>query len=148
MRKRFVVIALIIGSFVCSGHLLSFASDPVSGVAVTVIKGDKVYDTTTGEDGRFRLSKLPIGKYTVSFAIIPNVVSMELKSDGKDNVSIFSPVPETGGVDTHIEFTSFNPRSRAGSDPFREPVSIPFISFNPRSRAGSDLTIHKAQESS
>mgnify|MGYP001593685526 FL=1 len=127
MRKRFVVIALIIGSFVCTGHLLSYARDPVSGVLITVVKGDKVYDTTTGEDGRFRLSKLPIGKYTVSFAITPNVVSMELKSDGKDNVSIFSPVPETGGADTHIELTRSGKKltGKVTEDVLPEPSPMP-----------------------
>ena len=127
MRKRFVVIALIIGSFVCAGHLLSFASDPVSGVAVTVTKGDKVYDTITGEDGRFSLSKLPTGKYTISFVIIPNVVRMELKSDGKDNVSIFSPAPETGGVDTHIEFTRSGKKltGKVTEDVLPEPSPMP-----------------------
>lgn len=127
MKKRFVVIALIVGCFVCAGHLLSFAGDPVSGIAVAVIKGDKVYDTTTGEDGRFSLSKLPIGKYTVSFTIIPNVVRMELKADGKDNVSIFSPVPETGGVDTHIEFTRSGKKltGKVTEDVLPEPSPMP-----------------------
>ncbi len=105
MRKRFVVIALIIGSFVCTGHLLSYARDPVSGVLITVVKGDKVYPATTGEDGRFTLSKLPSGKYVVSAVIIPNTIDIYLSGNSKEHIAVLSPVPGTGGVNTHIELT-------------------------------------------
>ncbi len=104
MLRKVIMGVLIVCGLVCADHLLSYASDPVSGVMVTVVKGEKVWDTTTGEDGRFAINKLPSGKYTVYFAIIP-VVGVELSGNGKDHVQILSPVPEAGGVNTHIEIT-------------------------------------------
>ncbi len=103
MLKKIVLGVLIVGSLIFTDHLLSYASDPVSGVLITVVKGDKVYPATTGEDGRFTLSKLPSGKYVVSAVIIPNIIDIYLSGNSKEHIAILSPVPGTGGINTHIE---------------------------------------------
>ncbi len=127
MLRKVIMGVLIVCGLVCANHFLAYASDPVPGVMVTVVKGEKVWDTTTGEDGRFTISKLPSGKYTVSFVVIPNVVSIELIGNGKDHVQILSPVPETGGVNTHIEITRNGKKlsGKVSEDLIPEPSPMP-----------------------
>ena len=130
MFKKFVC-AGIVGMFV-SGSV--FASDPVSGLPVSVVKGDKVYSAETGEDGRFEIDKLPSGKYTVSFVIAPEILSIELKGNGTNNLSLHNPVvPETGGVHTYISVKRNGKKltGKVTEDVLPEPSPVPSPTATP-----------------
>lgn len=95
MLKKIIFGALISMGFICPIRL--WASDPIANIPITITKGEKIYSATTGEDGKFTIAKLPLGKYTVSIPIGLETISIDLLINGRSYVSLSSRI-----IDTHI----------------------------------------------
>ncbi|MCR4334322.1 MAG: carboxypeptidase-like regulatory domain-containing protein [Patescibacteria group bacterium] len=111
----------ILGVLVSAGFIFPISSwaDPIANVPITVTKGEKIYSTTTGEDGKFTITKLPLGKYTISIPIRLEIISIDLSINGRSHISISSKA-----VDTHIVLTR-NRRMLSGEiteDVILEPI--------------------------
>lgn len=126
MFSKIVAGVLVVGSVVCVDYLVSFGADPLTEVPVIVAKGENIYAGITGEDGKFSISKLPAGKYTVSFMLPSGMLSVELSSNWKSNLHVLSPAS-----DTHIAVTrrgkklSGKIEQEVFPEPTPEPTSTP-----------------------